>query len=89
MSIDPHNVLQEAAEIIGERGKNYAGIEDNFTNISLIMARTTNRMLSPYDIAMLMVSVKLARMSNSPGVRDHYIDAINYLAFACELIGAE
>ena len=87
--IDPHTVLDEAAAIIGERGANYGGVEDNFTNISLIMARTTNRMLSPYDIAMLMVAVKLARISQSPGKRDSYVDAINYLAFACELIGAE
>ena len=87
--IDPHKVLDEAAAIIGERGANYGGVEDNFTNISLIMARTTNRMLSPYDIAMLMVAVKLARISQSPGKRDSYVDAINYLAFACELIGAE
>lgn len=87
--INPHKVLDEAADIIGERGVNYGGVEDNFTNISLIMARTTNRMLSPYDIAMLMVAVKLARISQSPGKRDSYIDAINYLSFACELIGAE
>jgi hypothetical protein len=87
--IDPHSVLDEAKEIIGERGQNYGGIEDNFTNISLIMARSTNRMLSPYDIAMLMVAVKLSRISQSPGKRDSYLDAINYLAFACELIGAE
>lgn len=87
--IDPHKVLDEAAAIIGERGANYGGVEDNFTNISLIMARTTNRMLSPYDIAMLMVCVKLARMNQSPGKRDNYLDCINYLSFACELIGAE
>ena len=87
--IDPVKVLMASADTIAERGADYGGIEDNFTNISLLMARTTNRMLSPYDVAMLMACVKLARISQSPGKRDSYVDAINYLAFACELIGAK
>ena len=87
--IDPRKVLNEAAKILCERGDDYGTVKDNFTNISLIMARTTNRMLSPYDVAMLMVSLKLARIGNNPGKRDSFIDAINYLAIACELIGAE
>lgn len=87
--IDPHKVLDEAAEIIGERGKSYGGVEECFTEISLLFSRTTGRMLSPYDVAMLMVCVKLARMNQSPGKRDNYLDCINYLSFACELIGAK
>lgn len=87
--IDPHKVLDEAAAIIGERGKSYGGVEECFTKISLLFSRTTGRMLSPYDVAMLMVCVKLARMNQSPGKRDNYLDCINYLSFACELIGAE
>jgi hypothetical protein len=87
--IDPHSVLDEAKEIIGERGQNYGGIEENFSNISTIVMSSTGIAPDPHDIAMVMVGVKLARIKQSPGKRDSYLDAINYLAFACELIEAK
>lgn len=89
MKIDPHRVLEQAGAIIGERGLDYGGVEDNFANIADIFWRSTGREFSPFEVAMLMASVKMARVKQSPSKRDNYIDAINYLAFACELIGAE
>ncbi len=87
--MNPHKILEEAAEIIGERGRDYGGVENNFRNIADIYRAATGQQISPYDVAMMMVSLKLARIQMSPRKKDHYIDLINYAAFACELVGAE
>lgn len=84
----PHAVLDEAAKIIGERGEQYGGIEENFHRAANT-ARAAGIDVGPYEVAMILASVKLARMSASPSKRDNYLDCINYLAFAAELIGAE
>lgn len=83
--MNPHNFLSEAAAIIGERGHDYGGVEDNFQKAADIANAVLGRALTPYDIAMVMVSVKLARMRVSPDKRDNYLDCAAYLAFATEL----
>lgn len=84
--MDPHKLLKEAADIIGERGQDYGDIEDNFENI----ARIANSMLgdanlSAYDIAIILAAVKFARIKQSPWKRDNFVDGVNYLAFAGEI----
>lgn len=84
----PIAILEEAAEIIGERGKAYGEIEMNFQRAANV-AKAAGIDVGAYEVCMILASVKLARMSASPSKRDNYLDAINYLAFAAELIGAE
>lgn len=81
----PHDVLTQASNLIGERGQDYGGIEDNFSNIAAVFYSIRGKELSPYDVALVMVSVKIARILQSPYKEDNYLDAINYLAFAHEL----
>jgi hypothetical protein len=83
--MDPHRALKECADLIGERGEDYGGIEDNFTKIAVIASLATGRMVTAYDVAMVLVATKLARMSGNRDKRDNYLDAINYLAFASEM----
>ncbi len=83
--MDPHKTLNQCAELIGERGKDYGGIEQNFERIARITTYTTDKPFTPYDVAMVLVATKLARMSGSRDKDDNYLDAINYLAFAKEL----
>lgn len=83
--MNPHKTLADCAALIGERGKDYGGIEENFSRISSIASVATGKELSPYDVAMVLVATKLARMNGARDKRDNYMDAINYLAFAMEL----
>ena len=83
--MDPHKFFEEASAIIGERGQDYGGVEDNFDRAARIANQIIGRALTPHDIAMVMVAVKLARMRTSPDKRDTYIDCAAYLAFAAEL----
>lgn len=81
----PHDVLKVAADLIGERGQDYGGIEDNFANIAAIANAATGLNLTPFHIAMIMTAVKFARIRQSPYKPDNYVDGINYMAFAHEL----
>lgn len=82
MSINPHSILEEARSLIGERGANYGGIEDNFSRIATIAQTALNVQITPYQVAMVHVATKLARMAGPGDKHDNYVDAINYLAFA-------
>lgn len=85
MTINPKQVLTEAESLIGERGQDYGGIEDNFSNIAAIFTAMTGKDFTAHDVAMVLTAVKMARLRQSPGKADNYLDAINYLAFAHEL----
>lgn len=83
--MNPKQVLNEAEGLIGDRGQDYGGIEDNFSNIAIIFTAMTGKQFTAHDVAMVLAAVKMARMRVSPGKADNYLDAINYIAFAHEL----
>jgi hypothetical protein len=83
--MNPHETLKQCAALIGQRGQDYGGIEDNFQRIAAIASTVTGKPLTARDCAMVLVATKLARMAGSQDKRDNYLDAINYLAFAMEL----
>lgn len=43
-----------------------------------------NTEVTPYEVAMIHVATKMARLQESRTVDDHYVDAMNYLAFAAQ-----
>jgi hypothetical protein len=81
----PHDTLAKCAELIGDRGQDYGGIEDNFRRISVIASVILNKTISPHDAAIVLLSTKLARMAGAQNKDDNYLDGINYLAFAADL----
>ena len=83
--MNPHQVLTDASALIGERGADYGGVEDNFSNIAAIANIALGLDLTPFDIAIIMTAVKLSRVRQSPSKADNYLDGVNYLAFAHEL----
>ena len=80
--MNPHDLLQQASEIISERGENYGGIEDNFQLIADIASLRLGRDIHPFEVAVVMVSVKNARSFSDPTHIDSRLDAMNYEAFA-------
>lgn len=78
----PIEVLDEARAIFAKRGEEYGNVQDMHDQIATIAQLVLGRDFTAHDIAMLMVCVKLARLSHEPRHHDSYVDAINYLAFA-------
>ena len=87
--MDPREILDEAKDLIAERGAVYGGIEKNFERAAAISSLKLNRHISPYDVAIILESVKDARRASDPLHYDSHIDGINYRAFALILSGAE
>lgn len=78
-------IINEALRILKPRGDVYGTLLENHQRIARIANELTGRnIFSAYDVAMLMVAVKLSRIVQSPDHVDSYVDAINYLSFAGE-----
>jgi len=80
--MNPNDLLKQASELIGERGADYGGIENNFQLIADIASLRLGRDIHPYEVAVIMVSVKNARNFANPSHMDSRLDAMNYEAFA-------
>ena len=80
--MNPHDLLQQASEIIGERGSDYGGVEDNFQLIADLATLRLGRDIHPYEVAIIMVCLKNARAFSNPTHIDSRLDAMNYEAFA-------
>ena len=78
-------IYHSALAIIEQRGQKYGGVEDNFMRAAVIASMKLNTQISPYDVAIIMESVKDARRAVDPGHADSHIDGINYKAFAMML----
>lgn len=79
--------LGEAGRIIdGERDKQYGGPEDNFARIAKIWSVILSTEVTPEDVAMMMVGVKVARYASKSGFQaDTWIDVAGYAACGYEV----
>jgi len=84
--MDPIETLKEAINILAERGEEYGETLFCFNRISRLASIMLGRELTEYDIAIIMVAVKMGRLEEGRNKRDTYIDAINYLAIATEFV---
>lgn len=81
--------LETAKEIInGARQENYGSPESNFANIANYWSVYLGRCITPTDVALMMVLMKLARLQNNPQHLDSWVDICGYAANGAELCGA-
>jgi hypothetical protein len=64
-------------------------VEDTFDRAAKLATLMLDKHVTMYDIAMIMHSMKMARISSSRTLDDNYVDGINYLAFAAQFSQAE
>lgn len=75
-------LLGQTVNTLRERAAQYGPEEPCFERIAAMSSIVLNKSVSPYDIAMIMVCVKLGRMQENRNNADNYIDSIAYMAFA-------
>jgi hypothetical protein len=78
-------VLLSATNIMFDRGAIYGHPKINQDRIARRLSSLFDFPIADYQACLAMVEVKLARITESPGHIDSYIDACAYLAIACEL----
>ena len=79
--------LEEAANLIaGNRNKQYGEPSDNFVRISKIWSVILGVDITPEDVAMMMVAVKIARYSSKSGFQpDTWTDIAGYAGCGYEV----
>jgi hypothetical protein len=86
------DVLAEAQRIVtGARRAAYGKPEDNFRRIcDLWNAHRANTGrppdMTPADVAMFMIQMKVARLAETPDHRDSIVDVIGYAACYAEMV---
>lgn len=73
---------QAEALINGQRQADYGGKLQNFTQIAMgfnaVLAAKLNAPITPDDVALLMLQVKIARLAKSPLHKDSVLDIAGY-----------
>jgi len=78
----PSTFLTQAEIILKMRGKEYGHFLELFANTSKRMSLATGKDINPYDVARIMIELKLSRLDNGEYKEDTIIDLINYCALA-------
>ena len=87
-------LLDEAKRLVcGDRQDDYGPPSESFSRIALTMTALGFRApgggnIMPHDVSLLLICVKLARLVNSPELKDGWLDVAGYAALGAECAGA-
>ena len=83
-------ILSEAGVVIFERGTDYGDVKENWERTAKILngvlGAKLNTPLSAADVGMVMLGVKLGRLSQAPDHRDTQRDIAGYAALMSEVV---
>jgi hypothetical protein len=87
MSVRREILDAAACAVCGERNLNYGAPEDNFRNISELwdVWLKGRRTVEPWEVAVLMIFLKLGRLKTTPDHRDSWVDIAGYAACGFEV----
>ena len=78
-------ILDEAAIVITERAGTYGPPAASMGTIAARWSITLGRPVSPDQVVLCMIDLKLARLAHDPTHRDSMIDVIGYAALLPEV----
>jgi hypothetical protein len=78
-------LMEEAADILDERGLEYGHPAINIRRIADLWASYFGREIDPLDVCICMALVKVSRIVETPN-RDSFIDLVSYAALAGESV---
>lgn len=74
------NILKEAELLVyDKRAKQYGSAKENFENIAKLWSIIIGKEITPKDVCLCMIQLKIARELNVPK-RDNIIDGAGYFA---------
>lgn len=80
------DILDTAEKCVnGARQQDYGNPEDNFKKIGELWTAYTGHEYSPVDVAMMLLLMKVGRMTTGKGTADTYVDICGYAACAGEI----
>lgn len=80
--MDYRELMQKAINIFDSRADKYGDAGTTIDRACVIYTMVTGEELTPFQANIFMHALKLARLNTDRREIDHYVDGINYLAFA-------
>lgn len=87
--IDRFDFLEQAKDTVRDRGLEYGTVAENFNRAALIWSSVLGRPVTPQQVALCMIGLKLARLSYDPDAEDGWVDVAGYAACGGEVSKAE
>jgi Domain of unknown function (DUF6378) len=78
-------MLQQAGDIIAERGAAYGDVTTSMSTIAERWSITLGRAVTPAQVVLCMIDLKLARLAHDPTHQDSIADVIGYAALMPEV----
>lgn len=80
---EPPTVLTEARDIVyGDREQTHGEPAKNLAAIAAMWSPIFSAAVTPEQVCLAMIALKVARAVNSPRHRDHWTDIVGYVALA-------
>jgi hypothetical protein len=84
-----NEILQSATDTIRQRGLTYGHPADNLQHTAMLLSAYLQTPIHDYQVAGILVLVKLARTNESAQHIDNWIDLASYAAIAGQLATEE
>lgn len=78
-------MLKHAADILADRYKAYGDPRQNMAAIAARWSVTLGHPVTPAQVVLCMLDLKLARLRRDPGHQDSMVDVIGYAALLNEV----
>jgi hypothetical protein len=86
MSTPAEKFLKHVANVIAERSTQYADASSNMTTIAARWSATLGREITPAQVVLCLLDLKLARLAHDPTHEDSAVDVCGYAALLRDLI---
>jgi hypothetical protein len=80
--VNHKDILTQSLSIIEDRHQDYGDASSSFTRAATIAGTILSKNISAYDVSVIMMAVKLARIANQRTHLDSWIDLVAYAGFA-------
>lgn len=79
------SMLLEAADVVGERRKTYGEPANSMAAVASRWSITLGRPVTPVEVVLCLIDLKLARLGHDPAHRDSILDIAGYAAVLHEV----
>ena len=85
MSSPAERFLKHVAQVVAERSAQYGDAADNMAAIAARWSATLGREVTPAQVVLCLLDLKLARLAHDPTHEDSAVDVCGYAALLHEL----
>ena len=85
MSTPAEKFLKHVAQVIAERSTQYGDAATNMAAIAVRWSATLGREITPAQVVLCLLDLKLARLAHDPTHEDSAVDVCGYAALLREL----